>query len=217
MRGRVMEPIRIVIQARMSSSRFPGKVLAPFRGAPLIRSVLTAVQHALPTAPVVVATSAARSDDPLVAYVATLGIPLFRGSLERVFDRFLGCAQTYPCRWILRVNADSPLLAPEPLRAVAAHTGASDLDLITTTFPRTFPQGHNAELILVDAMRAIDANDLSDDDQEHVTRFFYRNSSRFRILNVESGDPSLARQSFAVDTLDDLRRLEHAADGGAGA
>ena len=204
----VIEVVRVVIQARMSSSRFPGKVLAPFRGAPLIRSVLSAVQQALPIVPIVVATSVQSSDDPLVGYLATLDIPVFRGPLDRVFDRFLGCADTFPARWLLRVNADSPVLAPEPLRGVVAHADRSDLDLITTTFPRTFPRGHNAEMIRVDTMRALDRNELTALDQEHVTQFFYRNSTRFRILNVESGDPSLASRSFAVDTLDDLRRLE---------
>ena len=171
MRRQMIEPLRVVIQARMSSSRFPGKVLAPFRGAPVIRSVLAAVERALPNVSVIVATSVHSSDDPLVSYVATLGVPVFRGSLDRVFDRFLGCADTYPARWLLRVNADSPLLAPEPLRGVAAHVD-DDVDLVTTTFPRTFPRGHNAELIRVDTMRAIPPAELTDSDQEHITQYF---------------------------------------------
>lgn len=206
------EPVRAFIQARMSSRRFPGKVLAPFRGEPLIQSVIRAVEHALPNVPIVVATSLHPSDDPLAAYLATLGIPVFRGALEHVFDRFIACAETYPCRWILRVNADSPLLGAPPLLAVTAHVAAPALDLVTTTFPRTFPRGQNAELIRVDAMRSIDPAAMTPDDQEHVTQFFYRNTGRFRILNVESGDPSLAGLSFAIDTLDDLQRLESAAD-----
>jgi spore coat polysaccharide biosynthesis protein SpsF (cytidylyltransferase family) len=206
----VSEPVRAFIQARMSSRRFPGKVLAPFRGEPLIHSVIRAVEHALPNIPIVLATSLHPSDDPLAAYVATLEIPVFRGPLERVFDRFLGCAKAYPCRWILRVNADSPLLGPSPLQAVVAHVNTPGLDLVTTTFPRTFPRGQNAELIRVGAMRTIALDAMTPDDQEHVTQFFYRNTGRFRVLNVESGDPSLAAQSFAVDTLDDLHRLEAA-------
>ena len=210
------EPVRAVIQARMSSRRFPGKVLAPFRGEPLIQSVIRAVDHALPNVPIVVATSLQSSDDPLAAYVESLGVPVFRGALEHVFDRFVACAEAHPCRWVLRVNADSPLLAPPPLHAVIAHVDAPDLDLVTTTFPRTFPRGQNAELIRVETMRAIDPESLSLDDQEHVTQFFYRNPARFRILNVESGDASLAGLSLAVDTLEDLHRLEAVPDPAAG-
>jgi len=217
MRAGVTEPLRAFIQARMSSRRFPGKVLAPFRGAPLIHAVIHAVEQALPAVPIVVATSLHTSDDPLAAYVASLEVPVFRGALDRVFDRYLACAATYPCRWILRVNADSPLLGAAPLHAVTAHLGDPTLDLVTTTFPRTFPRGQNAELIRVGAMRSIDVAKMSPDDQEHVTQFFYRNPSRFRILNVESGDPSLAALSLAVDTLDDLRRLETAIDPASGA
>jgi spore coat polysaccharide biosynthesis protein SpsF len=210
------EPVRAVIQARMSSRRFPGKVLAPFRGEPLIQSVIRAVDRALPNVPIVVATSLHPTDDPLAMYVGSLGVPLFRGSLENVFDRFLACADIHPCRWMLRVNADSPLLAASPLQAVIGHADAADLDLVTTTFPRTFPRGQNTELIRVDAMRSIDTTMLTPDDQEHVTQFFYRNPAHFRILNVESGDPSLAALNLSVDTLDDLHRLESAADPAAG-
>ena len=216
MRVGMTEPVRAVIQARMSSRRFPGKVLAPFRGEPLIQSVIRAVDHALPNVPIVVATSLHPSDDPLAVYVGSLGVPVFRGALENVFDRFLACADVHPCRWILRVNADSPLLGAPPLLAVMGHVDAPALDLVTTTFPRTFPRGQNAELIRVDALRAIDRAMLTPDDQEHVTQFFYRNPAHFRILNVESGDPSLAAVSLAVDTLDDLHRLESAADPAAG-
>ena len=217
MHAGMTEPVRVFIQARMSSRRFPGKVLAPFRGEPMIQSVLRAVDLALPDVPIVVATSLHPSDDPLAAYVTTLGVPVFRGALEQVFDRFVACAETYPCRFILRVNADSPLMGAPPLRAVMAHVDAPALDLVTTTFPRTFPRGQNAELIRVDAMRSIDTATMTPDDQEHVTQFFYRNPGRFRILNVESGDPSLAALSYAVDTLDDLHRLESATDPAPGA
>ena len=216
MRVGMSEPVRAVIQARMSSRRFPGKVLAPFRGEPLIQSVIRAVDHALPKVPIVVATSLHPTDDPLATYVASLGVPVFRGALANVFDRFVACADVHPCRWLLRINADSPLLAAAPLLAVMSHADAPDLDLVTTTFPRTFPRGQNAELIRVDAMRSIDPTRLTPDDQEHVTQFFYRNPASFRILNVESGDPSLAALNHAVDTLDDLHRLESAADPAAG-
>jgi spore coat polysaccharide biosynthesis protein SpsF len=189
----------------MSSRRFPGKMLAPFRGEPLIRSVVRAVATALPDIPIVVATSVDPSDDPLVTYVASLGLPVFRGALDHVFDRFLACADAFPCRFILRVNGDSPLLGPRMLRAVAAES--PEVDLVTTIFPRTFPRGQNAELLRVETMRAIDRSTLTAEDQEHVTPFFYRNATRFRIRNIESADPRLAECSVAVDTVDDLRRL----------
>ena len=190
----------------MSSRRFPGKVLAPFRGEPLVRRVIRQVETALPDTPIVVATSDHPSDDPLVAYLAMLRVAVFRGSLDAVFDRFVACADRFPCRWMLRVSADSPLLGARVLRAVAAHAARTDLDLVTTIFPRTFPSGHNAELISVDALRGVSRAELTAGDREHVTPFFYRHAERYRIVNVEAAAPIAG--SFTVDTLEDLRRLE---------
>jgi spore coat polysaccharide biosynthesis protein SpsF len=190
----------------MSSRRFPGKVLAPFRGKPIVWHVLDRVAQALPGVPRVLVTSTDASDDPLAAYVRSLGTPCFRGPLDDVFERFRLAARAHGAAWVLRICADSPLLDP---RAMTAVVGAPrEGDLITTTLHRTFPKGSNAELINMATFAAIDANALDAEDKEHVTRFLHRNAARFRIRNVESGDASLAKIDLAVDTIEDLRRLE---------
>jgi spore coat polysaccharide biosynthesis protein SpsF len=201
------------VQARMSSRRFPGKVLAPFKGQPVIRHVLAAVSKAVPTSPIVLATSSDASDDPLAAYVSSLEIPVHRGSLEDVFGRFRTCLDRFPCAWVLRVSGDSPLLDPRIVRALVDRVEQSSrrIDLVTTIFPRTFPRGQNAELIRAETLRGVDLDALTGHDREHVTPFFYRNPERFQIVNVTSGAPRLADMSFAVDTLEDLGRLEAAA------
>jgi spore coat polysaccharide biosynthesis protein SpsF len=200
--------LRVFIQARMSSHRFPGKVLAPFQGQPLIRHVVAAVVRALPAVPIVIATSSEASDDPLAWYLDQCGVTVFRGPLQRVFDRFRMCVSEHPCDWILRLSADSPLLDTHVLQAVAERATGPDYDLITTVFPRTFPKGHNAELIRVSTFMRLDAERLSAAEQEHVTPYYYHHPTQFRILNVESGDPMLAELSLAVDTVEDLHRLE---------
>jgi spore coat polysaccharide biosynthesis protein SpsF len=191
----------------MSSRRFPGKVLAPFRGRPIIWHVLDRVARALPDVKRVVVTSTDASDDPLAAYAMSLSTPCFRGPLDDVFERFRYAARAHTATWMLRICADSPLLDARVLTAVV---GALDptLDLVTTIAPRTFPKGHNAELINGATFSAIDARELDDQDREHVTRFLHRNPQRFRIKNVESGDPTLSAQELAVDTIEDLYRLE---------
>jgi spore coat polysaccharide biosynthesis protein SpsF len=191
----------------MSSRRFPGKVLAPFRGRPIIWHVLDRVAQALPELPRVVVTSTDASDDPLAAYLDKLGASYFRGPLDDVFERFRLAAKARNAPWLMRICADSPLLDSRVLHAVADAKDPS-LDLITTTAPRTFPKGHNAELINTATFAAIDAAELDADDREHVTRFLHRQPHRFKLRNVESGDPSLAALELAVDTIDDLRRLE---------
>ena len=196
------------VQARMSSRRFPGKVLAPFRGRPLIAHVVDAVRHALPAVPLVVVTSTDSTDDPLVAYLASVEVPTFRGPLDDVLGRFRAALDPYPATWIVRVCADSPLLSSRVLELATGAALGTDYDLVTTTLRRTFPKGQNAEVIRADALRAIEGRELDAEDREHVTRFFHRNPLRFRILNVESGRPELADLDHCVDTVDDLRRLE---------
>ncbi len=199
--------IRAFIQARMTSNRFPGKVLAPFRGQPLIRHVVSAIEQILSPEQVVVATSSEQSDDPLALYLSVDGIAVFRGPLNNVFERFRFCVSQYPCDWILRVSADSPLLDRRVLQAVIKHAD-QDYDLVTTIFPRTFPRGQNAELIRVSSFLNIDQRELSATDQEHVTTWYYKNADRFRIFNMDSGNSQLAQVDFGVDTVDDLHRLE---------
>jgi len=200
-------PVRVIVQARMSSNRFPGKVLAPLWGEPVICHVINAVKKAVPDLPIVVATSDDSSDDPLALFVRTIGINVFRGPLDDVFERFRQCLNFYPSRWVLRINADSPLIDPRVIQSVV---NRQEGDLVTTIFPRTFPRGSNTELIWNSAFLDIDKSKLTSADKEHVTQYYYRNSEKFKIINIESGNPNLANLNMAVDTIDDLKRIDRA-------
>jgi spore coat polysaccharide biosynthesis protein SpsF len=200
--------VKCFIQARMSSRRYPGKVLAPFRGEPMIRHVVRAVETALPRRDLVVVTSTHPTDDPLVHYLHAIGIQVFRGPLDNVLQRFLLCLKAHPCEWVLRINGDSPLLWPELIQLFVRRFEQFEGDLITTIFPRTFPRGQNAELISAEALRIAANEAIVPEDMEHVTPFFYCHPERFRIMNIESGNANLADASLAVDTIEDLQRLE---------
>jgi len=202
------QSIKVFIQARMSSRRYPGKVLAPFRGEPLIRHVVRAVEAVVPRSCLVVVTSTHVSDDPLAQYLQAIGIQVFRGPLDNVLQRFVLCLQSHSCKWVLRINGDSPLLWPEIVQLVVNRSEQFAGDLITTIFPRTFPRGQNAELINAEALSVIAKEAIDPEDLEHVTPLFYRHPERFRILNIESGNTALAETSMAVDTIEDMLRLE---------
>ena len=201
--------VRAFIQARTSSVRFPGKVLAPFRGVPIIEHVIRAAEAAVGREATLVVTSDQSSDDRLVELLNARGTDVFRGPLENVLERFQLASRAYPSDWVLRLSADSPLLDAHVLSRVIARTAAGDCDLVTTIFPRTFPKGRNAEVIRRDVLLGVAASEVEPDEREHVTAFFYRRADRFRIANVESGRPELAAYSVAVDSPDDLVRLEH--------
>lgn len=204
------QPVCAIVQARMSSRRFPGKVLAPFRGRPVILHVLDAVARALPDAPVMVATSTDESDDPLDAYLRARGVDVRRGPLDDVFERFRQVLADRSERWVLRVCADSPLIDPGLMRRVVERAVTSDADIVTTTQPRTFPKGQSPEVVRVSTLMEVPPDLLTAGHREHVTSVFYEHGGRYRVVNViaEPGMPS--GESQAIDSIEDLHRLEAA-------
>lgn len=208
--------VQAVVQARMTSRRFPGKVLAPLDGRPVIRHVVDAVVTALPEVPLVVATTVDEADDPLVVYLEGVGVAVFRGSRDDVFGRFRACLAKHPAQWVLRVCADSPRLDARLLRAVVAAASRPDVDIVTSRLPTPLAKGQNAELVRVSAMSGVDGSDLTSADREHVTPYFYRHPERFGILGISDAVPDLVHGSFVIDDIEDLRRLEGAAAASAG-
>jgi spore coat polysaccharide biosynthesis protein SpsF len=197
----------VFIQARMNSSRFPGKVLAPVNGTPMISRVIKSVTRACNERAVVVATSDQSSDDPLVEYVRTLGVKVFRGPLDDVFRRFLLCLQEHPCDWFFRISADSPLINSGIVRAMLPLLEPS-IDLITNVQKRTFPHGQSVELLNAESFQRVNKEELTHEQREHVTKYYYDHPERFRILNLKNSDSSYSKMNFVVDTIDDLRRVE---------
>lgn len=200
--------IRAFIQARMSSTRFPGKVLAPLNGQPIILRVISQIAQVIPAEQITVATSVELSDDPLASYVQQIGISVYRGALNNVFERFQSCLREYSCSWFFRVCADSPLFDSELLKTMFGYTSRHDIDLVTNVQVRTFPKGRSVEMINAATFARIDSSQLLADEKEHVTRVYYNHPTNLRIINIESGDPELPKTSYAVDTLEDLSRLE---------
>lgn len=198
--------VRAFIQARMSSRRFPGKVLAFLDGVPVITRVVNRVSCALPKDSIVVVTSTDKSDDALSDAAAGLGVAVYRGPLENVFRRFQLCLELHPCDWIVRINADSPLLDSGLIAYALRFTDRRDIDLVTNVFPRTFPKGQSVEMFRSSLLVRTDTNRLSPDECEHVTKHFYAHPEQFSISNFRSV-ANLSALSFAVDVPEDLERL----------
>lgn len=198
--------VRAIVQARMSSDRFPGKVLAPFRGRPILAHVVDRIARVLADA-IVIATSTEASDDPVETYGHSLGVPVFRGPLDNVVRRFQLCLDQYPCGWFLRVCADSPLLDPALVSRLIERADPG-VDLVTNTFPRTFARGLSLELIRARTFSGLDTGHLSTDQREQITKVYYDNPDRFRIVNVVSHEPADPNASLAIDTVQDLLALE---------
>jgi len=137
----------IVVQARMSSTRFPGKVLADLHGAPLIVRLLERLAQVEQTG-VVVATTTETDDDPLAETVARAGVNVVRGSLEDVLGRFAAAAATVGADPVVRITADCPLADPGLIDAMLARWLELDgtADLLTNVSPPTYPDGLDVEM-----------------------------------------------------------------------
>ncbi len=191
----------------MSSRRFPGKMLAPFAGRPLIAWMLDRIGAVVGAERLVVATSIDKTDDPLTYYLERLGCQVFRGSLDNVFFRYQECLREFPTDWIARICGDSPLLDPGLIGLLAADC-LPDVDLVTNVAVRSYPPGQSVEFINAHTLAGIDHTLLDLQEKEHPTQFFYRRPGQYCIRNRIGTNVDWPHLSFVVDTFDDLRRLE---------
>jgi spore coat polysaccharide biosynthesis protein SpsF len=199
---------RIFIQARMSSARFPGKMLAPFRGRPLIAQVLQRFRELDLRAGVVVLTSVDPTDDPLADFVENrCAVPVFRGELDNVVARFQSALAENPCEWFVRISGDSPLIDASLVQAMIQLSGRGH-DVVSNVVRRTFPPGQSVECVRSDVFCALNARDLTPDQREHVTKVFYDRPDDWRLRSVICEAPEWADVRMVVDHVDDLRALE---------
>jgi spore coat polysaccharide biosynthesis protein SpsF len=204
--------IGIVVQARMSSARLPGKVLMPLAGRPVLAWLIERLQrvrpaHAIQPLSIVVATSLAPEDDPIEAMARSLAAGCYRGPLDDVAARLLQAAEQAGFTAFVRANADSPLLDPALIGQAHALYMDSACDLVSNVFPRSFPKGMSVELIGVHAMHRILQATSDAQDREHVTRFAYANPNRFKIIRFSAPRPRPSVQ-LSIDTPEDFARME---------
>jgi spore coat polysaccharide biosynthesis protein SpsF len=199
--------IRAFIQARMSSTRFPGKVLHKIEGKPLLQYLLESLGQCSRLDKVVVATSLDPSDDPVAWFCRDFGTACFRGPLGDVAGRFLEAAQSNGLDAFVRVNGDSPLLDYRLVdRAVSLFLNGK-FDLVTNILKRTYPKGQSVEVVRFDTFKMIYPRFRNDAEREHVTSFFYNHGEKFAIHNFESGKQYGTIQ-LSVDTPEDMRHFK---------
>lgn len=208
MSGLHFDDVRVFIQARMSSSRLPGKMLAPFRGFPLIEQMLKRFEGSALQGRIVVLTSDHRTDDPLADFVENrCDTAVFRGALDDVVARFQSAMKAYPCAWCVRLSGDSPLMEAALVERMLGFT-SSEFDIVTNVSRRTFPPGQSVECLNTATFMSLSSGELSSDQREHVTKVFYDDRGKWRIRSVVSQEPAWQAQPLVVDSLDDLKRLE---------
>ena len=202
-----------IIQARMGSTRLPGKVLSPVLDRPMLWHIVQRVSAVRGIAGVVVATSDCSSDDAVFEFCDQHNIDMYSGSLNDVLDRFYRAARLRRAEVVLRVTGDCPLFDPEivseMLREFLAdgtldHIGvATGAGVAQGATGGRYPDGMDAELTTIEALESAWCEAREPLEREHVTPFIWRRPERFRVATHYS-PVDYSQLRWTVDNQEDL-------------
>ena len=199
-----------VIQARMGSSRLPGKVLKDIGGEPMLFREVVRIRRSQIIGQVVIATTTDKSDDAVAEICTSKGIPCFRGDPYDVLDRYYQAACHFAARIIVRLTGDCPLIDPGEIdRTVDAFCGAK-VDFAANRLPlpwkRTTPIGMDTEVVSFAALERTWHEAKAKYAREHVMPYLYEEPGRFKVLLVDH-EPDLGHLRLTVDTSEDLELI----------
>ncbi len=198
-----------IIQARTGSKRFPNKVLSNIYGMTLIEHVIDRLKKVKKIRKIIVATSNKKRDLKLIYLLQKKNILFFAGSEKNVALRFYRAAQRYKTKYFIRINGDSPMIDGKIISdMISQFKKLHRIDIFTNTFPKNFPKGQSVEIIRTKILKN-NIKMMSNFEKEHVSKYFYKNHTKFIIKNFynKKGKKNFKNFKFAVDTKDDLKLM----------
>jgi len=206
------KPINLaIVQARMTSSRLPGKVLLDICGKPSLQRMLERINMASSIDKVVVATTINASDDLIVELCEKLKVDIFRGDEDDVLGRFCGAAEVAEAEIVIRLTADCPMIDPDVIDEVVSAFSIYNHDYLSNTIDRTYPDGLDIEVMSIDALREAHKKAVAPFLREHVTPYISGRrpdlgAGDFRVGQIRFvADFSHIR--WTLDTKEDLQRI----------
>ncbi|MBI3255108.1 MAG: glycosyltransferase family protein [Nitrosarchaeum sp.] len=199
-----MDKISCIAQARMNSTRLPGKVMMFVDDeTPIIEHVVKQLKQSKLCNQIVIATTTQNEDEKIVDFARKNKIPYFRGSIEDCLDRYYQCAKTFSSSIIVRITCDNPLIDPTLIDEAIMIFKSGDYDYVTNCKPRTFPQGTEVEVFSFNALKKAWNEAKKPSEREHVTPYFYNNPDKFRIFNITNQE-NISNLRWTVDRKEDL-------------
>lgn len=201
--------VAAIIQARMSSTRLPGKVLMDINGKPMLMYMVERVSAAALIDKVIVITSIDSSDDPIDQFCERNKILLYRGSLEDVLDRYYKAAAHYQVDTVVRLTADCPLIDPDMIDKVVTMYKECKYDYVGNTIPPKWsvPVGMDVEVFSFEKLAQLSREVNNGTDREHVTFYFWKHPDIFKIHRYES-EEALSHFRLTVDYEEDFRLVK---------
>ena len=200
-----------IIQARMNSSRLPGKVLMPINGRPMLDYMIKRVSSASEIDDFVIATSIESSDNPVEEYCIENNVNVFRGNLDDVLDRFYQASKSIEAEIIIRLTGDCPLVDPKILNTMVGIFKKNNYDYIANTAPPegiTFPEGMDVEIFSKAALEKAWKEAKKPSEREHVTFYFWKNPELFSTFRHDLKE-DLSNYRLTVDYPEDFELVLH--------
>lgn len=195
-----------IIQARMGSSRLPGKVLMDLGGRTMLERIVRRVRRCKRVDQVAVATSVSPLDDRIVTKCEQIAVPVFRGSELDVLDRFMGAARAFQADVCIRITADCPLIDPEVTDYIIDRFWQANpaVDYASNKIPQSYPRGLDTEVFTLSALERAWQRASRPYERAHVTVYIYEHPEQFKLLSITS-DVDRADWRWTVDTIEDLK------------
>lgn len=203
----------IIIQARMTSTRLPGKVMREVLGKPLLQIQLERLVHAGNVDEIIVATTTNDTDRPIVELCNSLSIPIFRGSEEDVLERYYQAATEYNVDIVIRITSDCPVIDPRVVEQVIDYYLANQdsVDYVSNTGVRTYPRGMDTEVFSRQVLEQAYRYATKAPEREHVTLYIYRHPELFKLGNYPYWR-DVSHHRWTVDTLEDFELIKRIID-----
>ena len=196
--------IGCIIQARMGSSRLPGKVMEKIdQNNTVLSYVIRQLKHSKFLDDIIVATTSLKRDKVIVDFLESEGIKYFCGDEENVLDRYYQCAKKFSMSEIVRIPSDKPLIDPDIVDKCIQIFLSKKYDYVTTFLEPSFPYGTEVEIFSFDALEKTWKNAKLPSEHENVTPYIYNNRDKFQIYNVKNSI-DLSHLRWVVDRAEDL-------------